>query len=120
MFWKKKIELPAAVVVSPQPVLSVESMPYLELKALRDKVAEIMTRQFKQAREDFQRDFLDKLEAFDLTLDDLKPKKKKRTLAVKFRDPENPANTWSGLGKPKKWLQEKLEQGMTLEQYAVE
>ena len=45
--------------------------------------------------------------------------KKKREAAIKYRDPENAQNTWSGRGRPPKWLQEKLEQGATKEKYQV-
>lgn len=30
--------------------------------------------------------------------------KAKGTVAPKYRDPENPANTWAGRGKPPRWL----------------
>lgn len=121
MFWKKQTELPVEATANESSVdRFIETMSYLELKALSDKLAALMAEQFKQARDEFQRDFLDKLAAFDLTIDDLKPKKKKRIAAVKFRDPDNPENTWSGLGKPKKWLQDKLDQGQVLDEFAIQ
>jgi DNA-binding protein H-NS len=51
---------------------------------------------------------------------DLKPQRKKRDIPVKYRDPENPENTWSGMGKPRRWLQQYLDQGRTLEEFAVQ
>lgn len=45
--------------------------------------------------------------------------KKKRELAIKYRDPDNPEHTWTGRGKPPKWLQEKIDQGATKEQFQV-
>lgn len=50
----------------------------------------------------------------------LKPPKKKREFTVRYRDPENPENTWTGMGKPKKWLQEKLDAGHSMEEFAVQ
>jgi len=33
------------------------------------------------------------------------------TAPVRYRDPQNPENTWSGRGKPRKWLQELIDAG---------
>jgi DNA-binding protein H-NS len=75
-----------------------------------------MQSQFDEAREAFQRDLVDKMGEFGLSLDDFKPAKvkkerKKRSLPIKCRDPENPEHTWTGMGRSKKWLQEKLDPG---------
>jgi DNA-binding protein H-NS len=45
--------------------------------------------------------------------------RKGRQVKVRFRNPEDPTQTWSGLGKPKKWLQEKLDAGRTLDEFAI-
>ncbi len=47
-------------------------------------------------------------------------KKSKRHARIKYRDPENADNTWTGRGRPPKWLQEKLEQGASKEQFQVQ
>jgi DNA-binding protein H-NS len=49
----------------------------------------------------------------------LKEPKRKREVKIRYMNPENPDETWSGMGKPKKWLQEKLDAGARLEDYAV-
>ena len=38
---------------------------------------------------------------------------------VRYRDPSNPENTWSGRGKPAKWLKELIDQGKDKEDYRV-
>jgi DNA-binding protein H-NS len=61
--------------------------------------------------------------ALGVEIDELfaeKKERKKRSVAVKYRDPDNPDNTWSGVGKPKKWLQEKLDAGANKEAFAIE
>lgn len=45
---------------------------------------------------------------------------KKRRDTVKFRDPGNPGNIWSGRGRLPKWLQEKIDQGGTKDQFQVQ
>lgn len=44
--------------------------------------------------------------------------RRKREVKPKYRDP-NTGETWSGLGKPKKWLQTKLDEGHSLEELAL-
>ena len=43
----------------------------------------------------------------------------RRPAKVKFRDPNNSSNTWTGRGKRPVWLREALEQGANLEDFAV-
>lgn len=45
--------------------------------------------------------------------------KKRREVPIKYRDPDNPDNTWTGRGKPPKWLQERIQQGAAREQFQV-
>ena len=58
-----------------------------------------------------------------VTVTDLfKPPKKerqKRDFPVKYRDPEA-GEGWTGMGKPKKWLQAKLDAGRQLEEFLVQ
>ena len=37
----------------------------------------------------------------------------------KYRNPENPSETWAGRGRPPKWVQAALESGQTLEDLAI-
>jgi DNA-binding protein H-NS len=41
------------------------------------------------------------------------------TVAVKYRNPENPVLTWSGRGKRPSWVNEALAAGKTLEDLAA-
>ena len=41
-------------------------------------------------------------------------------VAVKYRNPDNPAETWSGRGRTARWLAEKLKKrGVKVEEFAV-
>lgn len=112
MFGRKK---------APGPGLDIESLSFPELKDLKERVEALMSQQFEAARETFRVDIVDKMGSFGFTLDDFKPpKRKKRIVAIKYRNPDNPDETWSGLGKPKKWLQEKLDAGQQLEEFAIQ
>lgn len=37
----------------------------------------------------------------------------------KYRNPENPEQTWTGRGKRPRWLQQALSQGAALEDFAI-
>ena len=37
----------------------------------------------------------------------------------KYRNPENPSETWAGRGRPPKWVQAALESGQALEDLAI-
>jgi DNA-binding protein H-NS len=40
-------------------------------------------------------------------------------VAVKYQNPANPADKWTGRGMKPKWLRELIEQGRNLEEFAV-
>lgn len=48
-----------------------------------------------------------------------KHKPRKAKIAIKFRDPANPENTWSGRGRPARWLGAYEKQGRKREEFAV-
>lgn len=61
-----------------------------------------------------------------LSLNDLFPTRGRSTkaskgskVAIKYRDPKNPANAWSGRGKRPNWLREAIEAGKKLESFLV-
>ena len=45
--------------------------------------------------------------------------RKPRKLPVKYADPDDPEQVWSGRGKQPNWLKEKLRTGKKLEDYRV-
>jgi DNA-binding protein H-NS len=40
-------------------------------------------------------------------------------VAVKYQNPANPADKWTGRGMKPKWLREMIEQGRSLEEFAI-
>ncbi len=48
-----------------------------------------------------------------------RPAAVEKTVVVKYRNPENPALTWSGRGKRPQWVVEYLASGKTLEELAA-
>lgn len=42
-----------------------------------------------------------------------RPKRAKSKVAVKYRDPDNRRNTWTGRGSQPRWLREKVSRGLS-------
>ena len=63
------------------------------------------------------------MDKLGITLDDIGGKAVKvstrKPVEVKFRDPKNTANTWTGRGKRPKWLAVAIASGKKLESFAV-
>ncbi len=56
----------------------------------------------------------------DLLSYDLKKKKPVKTIGkIKYRNPANPDQTWTGRGKQPNWLRDSLERGMNKEDFAI-
>jgi DNA-binding protein H-NS len=57
----------------------------------------------------------------DAVLDDTGTRRGRKLpkVAVKFRDPANSENVWSGRGRPARWVAAYLKQGKKLEQFRV-
>lgn len=105
------------------PPPHIEELSYAELKAFYEQVAAILTRRETQERDDFKRDCIERMSELGLTLDDLKPEKPKkerkpRETKPKYRNPET-GEEWSGRGKPPGWMQDLLDQGRQLDEFAI-
>ncbi|MFN0218848.1 MAG: H-NS family nucleoid-associated regulatory protein [Hyphomicrobium sp.] len=48
-----------------------------------------------------------------------KKERKQRQAKARYRDPDT-GETWSGLGKPKKWLQQKLDAGHSIDEFLTQ
>jgi DNA-binding protein H-NS len=48
-----------------------------------------------------------------------KPQSSRAKVLPKYRNPDNPDETWSGRGRQPKWVQAALAEGQTLEDFAI-
>lgn len=61
-----------------------------------------------------------KKHGFDLTdLAGATKRGSKQVSAIRYRDPENPKNTWTGRGRKPNWLTSALEAGRPLEDFQI-
>ena len=103
--------------------MDLNTLSLEELKDLQDKVA-IAIFDFekrKKAETLVELKALAQSKGFSLEelLDNGKANKKKTPVAAKYADPANPDNTWSGRGRKPKWLAAALENGASIENFAL-
>ena len=101
------------------------SPSYTALKQQRDEIDNRLRELRDGAIKDFKARVLAEAEALEVDILELfgtakKPKRRgAATAPIKYRDPKNPQNTWSGRGRPAKWLKAKMDAGEDKEDYAV-
>lgn len=94
-----------------------KSLPFDELRTLHREIGALIAQRRHEALEQLKQ----QIAVLGFSVDDLVPKKKRGgpSTPVKYRDPNMPDNVWSGRGKHPTWLRDKLEQGHTLEEFAI-
>lgn len=102
----------------------LEGYSVKELRELKGRIDSMMATKEKTERLELRAKMVALAEEAGLSLDDVlgntRGRASKSTVAVKYRDPENPENTWTGRGRPPNWLAEKLKKrGASKEDFAI-
>jgi DNA-binding protein H-NS len=83
----------------------LEKLSYGELGELRNRVDRMMVEKRNSARDELRQNITAMLKDHGLSIQDLFGKGRKGgVVAVKYRDPKNPENTWTGRGRMPRWL----------------
>jgi DNA-binding protein H-NS len=83
----------------------LDKLSYAELGELRNRVDRMMVEKRNSAREELRRNITTMLKDNGLSIQDVFGKGRKGgVVAVKYRDPKNPENTWTGRGRMPRWL----------------
>ncbi len=92
-----------------------------ELQDLQKRIEKELVVRKVQEKERLRKQILQQVEAVGLTLDDVfgKGAAVADKAKVKFRDPQNPDNTWAGKGRKPGWLVQALAQGRSLEEFRI-
>ncbi|WP_138934859.1 H-NS family nucleoid-associated regulatory protein [Roseovarius arcticus] len=113
----------------------LKSLSVQELKSLQNKVEREMAGRDKRLRKDALSAVKDKAKQLGYSLDDLvgtkkgastsasttskaKPKAKTKTrapAAPKYRNNQDPSQTWSGRGRPPSWIKDAQNNGVDIE-----
>ena len=85
-------------------VTGLEKLSYGELGELRNRVDRLMIDKRNLARDELRQKVTALVKDHGLSIQDLYGRGRKGAVAVKFRDPKNPENTWTGRGRMPRWL----------------
>ena len=103
--------------------MNLEDLSLEELKSLQNDVAVALYNFEKRKKAEALAEIKSLAHAKGFSLDELlggEAAKGKRAPAVaKYADPANPDNTWSGRGRKPKWLVAQLDQGKSVEDFAL-
>jgi len=101
--------------------MNLENMTSAELKTLQGEVSEAIEKRLHQDRVDAKAAAEKAAEEFGFSLSELvdKPKSVKSKAAPKYKNPNDPSQTWSGRGRKPVWLIEALEAGTNLESLEI-
>jgi DNA-binding protein H-NS len=86
--------------------INLDKMSYAELAALRLQIDHTMAEKQSAERAALRQKMEDMAKHAGLSLDQVlgKGRRGKGTVAVKYRDPHNPQNTWTGRGRMPRWM----------------
>lgn len=103
--------------------MDLKVMNLNELKALQKEVAQLIegyeARQLAKVRADLEGVAREHGFTLRQILEAETGKKVRAPVKVKYRNPENPEETWTGRGRKPRWLTAKIAQGNNSEDYAV-
>jgi DNA-binding protein H-NS len=95
----------------------IQALTFDELRTLHREIGALIAQRRHEALEQLKQ----QIAVLGFNVDDLVPKKKRggASAPAKYRDPDVADNVWSGRGKHPAWLRDKLDQGHTLEEFAI-
>lgn len=106
--------------------IQLDSLSLNELQVLNKKVDQEIEKRRAQVRKEGLEKIKQLAAEYGLSVDELKAlgqsgksASKRGSVAPKYRDPNNPANTWTGRGRKPKWVESYLEANGSLEAIAI-
>ena len=84
----------------------LEKMSYSELAEMETHIERLKIERQNAERAEVRQKLTDEAKKHGFDIHDLfgKGRKGKGSVAPKYRDPKNPQNTWTGRGRPPRWL----------------
>ena len=98
----------------------IDALSYSELEALEAKIAIRKRELHRKNAEKVRSELVRALTAEGLTIEEMfGPTPGRRLPRVRYRNPDNPQQTWPGRGPAPRWMREKLAQGVPPEALAI-
>src|SRR5262245_44099855 len=85
---------------------NLENMSYADLVRMQTRIERLKTEKQNAERDELRQQILAMVKAEGFEISDLfgRGRKGKGTVAAKYRDPQNPENTWTGRGRMPTWM----------------
>lgn len=110
--------------------VDIEQLDLAQLRAHKADVERLIVKREQETREQAKQAALAAVRQFGFDFADLFPgagsgrpasegKKERKAVAPVYAHPENPALTWTGRGRPPKWVEEQLAAGKTREDLKI-
>lgn len=107
-----------------RPADDLEGYTAKQLRELRARIDDMIVEEQKAERTELKAKMLALAEDAGLTLEDVlggrRGRGAKSPVAPKYRNPDNPSETWAGRGRMPTWMAEKLKKrGASKEDFAI-
>lgn len=102
--------------------MDLSNMSRSELQSLQNQINREIEKRARQEKDEALRKIRSIADEAGISLDEIsggRARRGKSKAAVKYRDPNNPDNTWAGRGRKPKWLEDALARGKKVEDFAV-
>jgi DNA-binding protein H-NS len=85
---------------------NIENMSFAELTAMQARIERVKVDKQHSERTELRHKLTDMAKQHGFDIHELfgRGRKGKGSVAIKYRDPNNSANTWTGRGRPPRWL----------------
>ena len=101
----------------------VEKMSLKQIMALEAQIAEVKAKAEGEVKAELKAKIDALLAASGFTIGDLYPMagrgKGRSKSAAKYRNPDDPSQTWTGRGRKPNWLVARLKKGQKMESFAI-
>jgi len=103
--------------------VAVEKMSLKQIMALETRIAEARAKVEGEAKAELKAKIDALLDSSGFSIGDLYPMagrgKGKGKSAAKYRNPDDPSQTWTGRGRKPNWLVARLKKGQKMESFAI-
>lgn len=101
-------------------LIDISKLTYTQLAALETRILDLKKTRRTEEQEALRLKLRDMAEKHGFALDTLIAARKTYPVPVKYKDPRNPKNTWSGRGRPARWLAAYEKAGHKRDEYRVD
>jgi DNA-binding protein H-NS len=99
--------------------MNLEAMPLDELWALHEQIGSILTPKIAAEKRELERRLDELGRKFGSSSDEPRLRRPYPKVHPKFRNPEQPSETWAGRGKQPRWVSQLLKAGKSIDDLRI-